>query len=65
MRQFKKNCFYNIIIEIIKILEMWRQSMLTNRELVHHGISHVALNINEPNLSAFIPQGIHGIMYSQ
>lgn len=44
---------------------MWRQSMLTDRELVHHGISHAALNINEPNLSAFIPQGIHGIMYSQ
>lgn len=37
--------------------------MLTDRELVHHGISHAALNINEPNLSAFI-SGIHGIMYS-
>ena len=44
---------------------MWRQSMLTNRELVHCGIGHVALNINEPNLSAFIPQDIHGTMYDQ
>lgn len=59
------NCFYNIIIEIIIIAEMWRQSMLTNRELVHCGIGHVALNINEPNLSAFIPQDIHGTMYDQ